>query len=70
MDVEALFCFLNEVEPSKAAFFLEPTTLNLKPGESKVLKIMANPTREGHFEDSLVCCIKEKSRTNCLQTML
>jgi hypothetical protein len=36
MDVEALFCFLNEVEPSKAAFFLDPTEMFLKPGESKV----------------------------------
>jgi len=36
MDVEALFCFLNEVEPSKAVFFLEPTEMHLKPGESKV----------------------------------
>lgn len=36
MDVEALFCFLNEVEPSKVAFFLEPTEMTLKPGESKV----------------------------------
>lgn len=36
MDVEALFCFLNEVEPAKAAFFLEPTEMILKPGESKV----------------------------------
>ncbi len=36
MDVEALFCFLNEIEPSKAAFFLEPTEMLLKPGESKV----------------------------------
>ncbi|CAF3973374.1 unnamed protein product, partial [Rotaria sp. Silwood1] len=59
MDVEALFCFLNEVESSKAAFFLEPTEMHLKSGESKILKIMANPPREGHFEDSLVCCIKE-----------
>ncbi|CAF1106189.1 unnamed protein product [Rotaria sordida] len=59
MDVEALFCFLNEVEPSKAAFFLEPSEMHLKSGESKTLKIMANPPREGHFEDSLVCCIKE-----------
>jgi hypothetical protein len=38
MDVEALFSFLNEVEPSKAAFFLEPTEMLLKPGESKVEK--------------------------------
>ncbi|CAF3333375.1 unnamed protein product, partial [Rotaria sp. Silwood2] len=59
MDVEALFCFLNEVEPAKAAFFLEPSEMHLKSGESKTLKIMANPPREGHFEDSLVCCIKE-----------
>lgn len=36
MDVEALFCFMNEVEPTKAAFFLEPTEMTLKPGESKV----------------------------------
>jgi hypothetical protein len=38
MDVEALFCFLNEIEASKAAFFLEPTEMLLKPGESKVKK--------------------------------
>ena len=38
MDVEALFCFLNEVEPSKAAFMIEPTEMHLKSGESKVLK--------------------------------
>jgi hypothetical protein len=38
MDVEALFCFLNEVEPSKAAFFLDPVEMTLKPGESKVKK--------------------------------
>ncbi len=38
MEVEALFCFLNEVETSKAAFFLEPTEMTLKPGESKVKK--------------------------------
>ncbi|CAF4750068.1 unnamed protein product, partial [Rotaria socialis] len=36
MDVEALFCFLYEVEPSKAAFFLDPTEMHLKSGESKV----------------------------------
>jgi hypothetical protein len=36
MDVEALFCLLNEVEPAKAAFFLEPSEMTLKPGESKV----------------------------------
>ena len=36
MDVEALFCFLNEVEQSKAAFFLDPTEMHLKSGESKV----------------------------------
>lgn len=23
------------------------------------MKIIANPPREGHFEDTLVCCIKE-----------
>lgn len=39
MDVEALFCFINEVEPSKAAFFLEPAEMILKPGESKVKKL-------------------------------
>jgi hypothetical protein len=38
MDVEALFCFLNEVEPSKAAFFLDPVEMTLKPGETKVKK--------------------------------
>ncbi|CAF3321831.1 unnamed protein product [Rotaria socialis] len=59
MDVEALFCFLYEVEPSKAAFFLDPTEMHLKSGESKQLKIIANPPREGHFDDSLVICIKE-----------
>jgi hypothetical protein len=36
MDVEALFCFLTDTDPSKAVFFLEPTEMHLKPGESKV----------------------------------
>ncbi len=36
MDVEALFCFHNDVDPSKAVFFVEPTEIHLKPGESKV----------------------------------
>ena len=39
MSVHALFCFLNEVEPSKAAFFLEPTEIHLKLGKSQVRKI-------------------------------
>ncbi|CAF1632179.1 unnamed protein product, partial [Didymodactylos carnosus] len=59
MDADILFCFLNEVEVSKVAFFIEPTEMVLKPGELRTLKIMANPPREGHFEESLVCCIKE-----------
>ncbi|CAF0941486.1 unnamed protein product [Adineta steineri] len=59
MDVEALFCFYNEVDPSKAVFFVEPTEMQLKPGESKPLKIMANPPKEGPFDETLVCCIKE-----------
>ncbi|CAF4873580.1 unnamed protein product, partial [Rotaria socialis] len=33
--------------------------MHLKSGESKQLKIIANPPREGHFDDSLVICIKE-----------
>lgn len=38
MDVEALFCFLNEVEQMKSAFYLEPNEMHLKSGESKVLR--------------------------------
>lgn len=46
MEVEALFCFLNEVEQTKVAFYLEPSEMTLKPGESKVRrKIFLERTR-------------------------
>ncbi|XP_006860378.1 PREDICTED: hydrocephalus-inducing protein homolog [Chrysochloris asiatica] len=55
--VEAYFCFQHDVRAN--TYFLEPTTMTLKPNEKQMLTVWAYPTAVGTFEDSIVCCIKE-----------
>ncbi|XP_042636791.1 hydrocephalus-inducing protein homolog [Orycteropus afer afer] len=57
MLVEVHFCFQHDVRAN--TYFLEPTTMILKPDEKQVLTVWAYPTAVGIFEDSIVCCIKE-----------
>ncbi|XP_076989079.1 hydrocephalus-inducing protein homolog isoform X4 [Tamandua tetradactyla] len=57
MLVEVFFCFQNDVKAN--TYFLEPTTMILKPNEKQMLNVWAYPTAVGTFEDNIVCCIKE-----------
>ncbi|XP_037671838.1 hydrocephalus-inducing protein homolog isoform X3 [Choloepus didactylus] len=57
MLVEVFFCFQNDVKAN--TYFLEPTTMILKPNEKQLLNLWAYPTAVGTFEDNIVCCIKE-----------
>ncbi|XP_045149859.1 hydrocephalus-inducing protein homolog [Echinops telfairi] len=57
MLVEVYFCFQHDVRAN--TYFLEPTTMILKPNEKQLLNVWAYPTAVGLFEDSIVCCIKE-----------
>ncbi|XP_058135740.1 hydrocephalus-inducing protein homolog isoform X1 [Dasypus novemcinctus] len=57
MLVEVFFCFQNDVKAN--TYFLEPTTMILKPNEKQMLNVWAYPTAVGTFEDNIICCIKE-----------
>nr|XP_023493063.1 hydrocephalus-inducing protein homolog isoform X2 [Equus caballus] len=57
MVVEVFFCFQNDIKAS--TYFLEPTSMTLKPNEEQMLSVWAYPTAVGVFEDSIVCCIKD-----------
>ncbi|XP_049719569.1 hydrocephalus-inducing protein homolog isoform X3 [Elephas maximus indicus] len=57
MLVEVYFSFQHDVRAN--TYFLEPTTMILKPNEKQMLTVWAYPTAVGVFEDSIVCCIKE-----------
>lgn len=57
LEADISFCYL---EDSKGeTFILDPPTMVLKPGESQPLTIWAYPRHEGHYEDKIVCCIRE-----------
>ncbi|KAM9191706.1 LOW QUALITY PROTEIN: hydrocephalus-inducing protein homolog [Dugong dugon] len=57
MLVEVYFCFQHDVRAN--TYFLEPTTMILKPNEKQMLTVWAYPTAVGVFEDNIICCIKE-----------
>ncbi|KAJ3022533.1 hypothetical protein HKX48_005950 [Thoreauomyces humboldtii] len=40
-------------------FFLEPSTIDLAPGQSEVLSIWAYPKTASHFEDTVLFCVKD-----------
>ncbi|XP_059164892.1 hydrocephalus-inducing protein homolog isoform X11 [Physella acuta] len=57
LDSEVSFCFLHDSKGD--TYLLEPPNMLLKPGESSTLTIWAYPKGPGHYEDAIVCCIKE-----------
>lgn len=70
MEAEVSFCFLDENNTTSgggtsssdiggSCFYLDTNELILKPNESKALKVFAVPKENRHYEDSLICCIKE-----------
>ncbi|XP_035827636.1 hydrocephalus-inducing protein [Aplysia californica] len=57
LEADISFCFLHD---SKAeTYLLEPPTMLLKPGESDKLTVWAYPKGPGHYEDAVVCCVRE-----------
>ncbi|KAK6983379.1 hydrocephalus-inducing protein, partial [Biomphalaria glabrata] len=57
LDADISFCFQHDSKGD--TYLLEPPNMLLKPGESNKLTIWAYPKGPGHYEDALVCCIKE-----------
>ncbi|KAK3085440.1 hypothetical protein FSP39_003318 [Pinctada imbricata] len=57
LEADISFCYLNDSKGD--TFLLDPPTMILKPGESQPLTIWAYPRSQGHYDDSIVCCIRE-----------
>lgn len=57
LEADISFCYLDDSKGE--TFLLDPPALVLKPGESQPLTIWAYPRHEGHYEDKIVCCIRE-----------
>ncbi|XP_056138426.1 hydrocephalus-inducing protein homolog [Lampris incognitus] len=69
LDAEVQFCFQNDTKAT--TYLLDPPTMTLKPDQKQELTVWAYPTSLGHFEDCVVCCIKDNPepviiRLSCL----
>ena len=57
LEADVSFCYLNDSKGE--IFLLDPPSMKLKPGESQPLTVWAYPQKVGHFDDAVVCCIRE-----------
>ncbi|XP_053402100.1 hydrocephalus-inducing protein homolog isoform X11 [Mercenaria mercenaria] len=57
LDADISFCYLHDSKGE--TFLLDPPTMMLKPGDQSDLNIWAYPMVPNHYEDSIVCCIRE-----------
>ncbi|CAH8559949.1 unnamed protein product [Schistosoma mattheei] len=57
MDSDIKLYFLND--PDEECFSVEPKELNLKPNQSNSVRICAFPKLNKHYDDALVCLIKD-----------
>ncbi|XP_052816168.1 hydrocephalus-inducing protein homolog isoform X2 [Mya arenaria] len=57
LDADISFCFLHDSKGE--TFLLDPPTMMLKPGDQADLNIWAYPMVPNHYEDSIVCCVRE-----------
>ncbi|XP_052229341.1 hydrocephalus-inducing protein homolog isoform X3 [Dreissena polymorpha] len=57
LEADISFCFLHDSKGE--TFLLDPPTMMLKPGDQADLNIWAYPMVPNHYEDSIVCCVRE-----------
>ena len=57
LEADISFCYLTDSKGD--TFLLDPPSMILKPGESQPLTVWAYPRSQGHYEDAIVCCIRE-----------
>ncbi|CAL1528045.1 unnamed protein product [Lymnaea stagnalis] len=57
LDADISFCFQHDSKGE--TYLLEPPFMYLKPGEAGKLTVWAYPKGPGHYEDAIVCCIRE-----------
>ncbi|KAJ3408149.1 hypothetical protein HDU80_006663 [Chytriomyces hyalinus] len=56
-DIKISICLKNDVKSD--AFFFDPQTMDLAPGQTQQLSIWAYPRSANFFEDTLIFCVKD-----------